>query len=283
MKGAMITTLDDLSSFIDESETVPAAQKPHLRSAMNRMRTLVCDGLSDTRADRRVVLRRLDLISPVTANMTPQSFANLKSRVRAAYRYAAPDLAPARSHVRLKGEWKAREALLPVREQRQLSRLLRFAQAMGWRPQDIDDERMETYGDYLRNEVMLTKAESVIRGTRGAWNRAVDTVPGWSQRRVSLPPPKRQPYWLRLEQLPVSFQQEAAAYLHRMEHPDPFLGESCRIFSPVTIRLYREAFIQLASALVASGTAGPRAHLGGNPGPARQPQAGAQLPLCPGR
>jgi hypothetical protein len=201
-----------------------------------------------------VVLRRLDLISPAMANMTPQSFANLKSRVRAAYRYAAPELAPARSHVRLKDEWAALEALLPVREQRAQSRFLRFAQAMDWRPQDIDDERMETYGDYLRNEVMLTKAESVIRATRRAWNRAVDTVPGWPQRRVVLPPPKRQPYWLRREQLPESLQQEIAAYLDRLANPDPFLGESCRIFAPATIRQYREAFIQLASALAASGT-----------------------------
>jgi hypothetical protein len=106
----MITTLDDLIGFIDESDTVPAAQKAHLRSALNRTRMLVCDGLDDIRADRRVVLRRLDLISPATVKMTPQSLANLKSRVRAAYRYATPDLAPARSHVRLKGEWQALEA-----------------------------------------------------------------------------------------------------------------------------------------------------------------------------
>jgi hypothetical protein len=73
-------------------------------------------------------------------------------------------------------------------------------------------------------------------------------------RRLAVPPPQRTPYWLRLDQLPASLQDEVAAHLRRLGQPDPFLGESCRTFAPATIRQYRDTFIQLASALAASGT-----------------------------
>ena len=200
------------------------------------------------------ILRRLDQLSPATAEMTSQSWANLKSRVRSALRYAAPHLAPARSRIRLEREWAALAAAAPRRERCQLSRLFRFAQGMGWLPGDIGEPQLEQFEDYLEHEAIHSDSVHVVRTTRRAWNRCVDTVPGWPQRRLEAPARRGAPYYLRPEQLPETLQQEMDEYLHRLEHPDPFLGPVGKSLAPTTINQFRLTFITLASALVASGT-----------------------------
>jgi hypothetical protein len=59
-------------------------------------------GLAVT-ADRRVVLRQLAEISPAMAGLSRQSFANLKSLMRGAFRHCGTDLALARSQ-----QWEIR-------------------------------------------------------------------------------------------------------------------------------------------------------------------------------
>src|SRR5688500_2830481 len=93
-----LSTLNGLGRWVEDSETVPASQKRYLRSAVKRARVLVADGAEDVRLEPKALLRWLDQLSPAMADMLPQSFANFKSRVRTALRYAAPHLAPARSH-----------------------------------------------------------------------------------------------------------------------------------------------------------------------------------------
>jgi integrase len=249
----MIRTLNELIRFINDSETVPTSQKRYLRSAVNRAKVLVVNGAEDVRLDPKTLLRQLDQISPAMADMLPQSYANLKSRVRQALRLVQPHLAPARSHRKLKGEWAAREALLSQRDKPLLSRCLRFFQGMGWLPDEIGEEHILRFAEYLEHEVMLAGHEKVVRDTRRAWNRAVDTVPGWPQQRLAPPRSKRSPYWLRLDQLPASLQQEIREYQNGIAHPDPFLGPGPEALAPSTLRQHEVLFITLASALVATG------------------------------
>jgi len=184
--------------------------------------------------------------------MSRQSF---KSRLRQALRYAAPHLAPARSHVKLTGQWAALEVLLPVRERRQLSRCLRFAGGMGWPPEAVGEEQVLRFPEYLQHEAMLPCYEKVVRETRRAWNRAVDTAPGWPKQRLAPPRSNHSPYWVPLNEFSESLQQEVADHLHRLAHPDPFLGSSREALAPSTLEQHRILFVTLASAVVASGIA----------------------------
>jgi integrase len=211
------------------------------------------NGHADVRADAKDVLRRLDTLSPAIADMTPQSWANLKSRVRSALRYAAPQLAPAHSRIKLQGEWAALAGAAPRRERCQVSRLFRFAQDKGWVPGDIGEPQLEQFEAHLEHQAIHSDSVHVVRTTRRAWNRCVDKVPGWPQRRLASRARRGSPYWLRLEQLPATLQQEIGDYLHRLEHPDPFLGPGGKTLAPTTIGQLRITFITLASALVASG------------------------------
>ena len=250
----MITTLGDLLDHIEASPAVPEARKPFLRWALKRTRDLVGDGRADVPADPKVVLRRLARLSPPMAGMRPQSYANLKSQVRFAFRLAMPHLPPARSRAKLTGAWQALEAMLPRREQRLLSRFLRFCQAMGWQPDEIDEPRVQQFADYLENEAVIDDPEEVVRSTRRAWNHALDTVPGWPERRLAPPARKREAYWLRPDLLPASLQEEMADHLDRLANPTPFLAQTASDLAPTTIRQVRFALITLASALVAAGT-----------------------------
>jgi hypothetical protein len=178
-EAGTILTLGDMREAIELSDSIPADRKRHLIWALNRTIALIGHGAADVRADPKTVLRQLDLLSPAMTGLSPRAFANLKSLIRKAFRLFASRLAPARSKIKLKGRWAELEALLPLRLKRNLSRFMRFAQAMGWAPHEIGDEHIERFAEYLKNEAMLDKADAVLRATRYGWNAAVDSVPGW--------------------------------------------------------------------------------------------------------
>jgi hypothetical protein len=106
---------------------------------------------------------------------------------------------------------------------------------------------------YFLEDIVIERAGNVFRETVLAWNRAVDTILGWPARHLPLPPAKRTPYWIAVDELPESLRQEMDAYLDRLANPDPFLGETPKPLSPATIEQYRLMVIQLASALTGSG------------------------------
>jgi integrase len=251
-EAGTIVTLGGMREAIEAGD-IPTARKKYLIWALNRTIALTGNGVADVRADPRTVLRQLDQLSPAMAGLSPRAFANLKSLVRTAFRLFASRLAPARSKIKLKGRWAELEALLPLRLKRNLSRLTRFAQAMGWAPDEIDEEHLDRFAEYLEHEAMLDKAVAVVRATRLSWNAAVDGVQGWPVRRVAPPPSKRTPYWLGLDELPASLQQELEAYLQQLGDPDPFVRPGSRILRPGTVGQYRNMLVMLASALVHSG------------------------------
>jgi hypothetical protein len=162
---------DELIRFAEESEVIPASRERDLRSALNRARTLVGNGLADVRAELKTILRQLDRISPAVAGMSRQSYANLKSRVRCAFRLAMAHLAPARSHAKLTGDLAIYEALLPLRERRERSRWLRFIQAIGWSILDVGEEQMQRFESYPEYEAMLAGHAKTARADRAGERR----------------------------------------------------------------------------------------------------------------
>ena len=252
-EAATIVTLGEMRALIQASDAIPADRKAYLCWALNRTTTLIGNGVADVRADPKTVLRQLDQLSPAMAGLSPRSFSNLKTLLRASFRMFAPRLSPARSRVKLKGPWAALEALLPVRLKRNLSRFMRYAQSMRWAPQDIDEQHIEQFAHYVENEAMLLRPEGVVRATRHGWNHAADSVPAWPHRRVAPPPCKRIPYWLKPHELSASLRQEIDEYLHRLAQPDPFLAQSSKPLHPTTITQNRHYLILLASALARSG------------------------------
>lgn len=249
-----VTTFGDLIGFIAECPQVPIDRRPYIISALNRVRRLLSNGAADLSADPKVVLTRLERLSPAMAGMTPQSFANLKSRVRGAFRIALPKLVSARSTVRLSGTWAKVDKQLLLPDRRLLSRFFRFAQARGCEPQEVGSDHLEAFSHYLSEDVVLPRFETVVRSTARAWNRAVEAVPTANLKPLPVPPPKRKPYWVRWDQLPPGLRQEIESYLQRRSSSDPFFGANSKPLAAGTVKQYRFAFIQLVSSLVVTGT-----------------------------
>lgn len=219
-----IATLGDLIRFIADCPTLPPRRRPYVLSALKRARELLGPG-PDVAADAKVVLQRLDRLSPAMSGMTAASYANLKSRVRSAFRCAAPHLPAARSYIRLKGQWAELDQALPIRERRDLSRFLRFSQINGWAPGEIEQDHLTQFGEYLSQEVLLENVAKRLRATARAWNRST-TLTGWPLTTLTPPPSKRQPYWVPITQLPQTLQEEIEQQLARLGNPDPFFGQA---------------------------------------------------------
>jgi integrase len=260
MSRVDIRVLSDLVRFLAVSPLVADKQRPFLVSAVKRCCDLIGKGASDIPADPKIILRELDQLSPAVAGMQPQSFANMKSRVRQALRLAEPQLALARLRIRLTGAWGALDSLLPLQLSRKLSRFLRFAQVSGWSPEEIGDGHLDRFEAYLRDQVMLDVHAGIARRTARAWNQAADAVEGWPGRKLTVPPSKRTPYWIKPDQWPESLRTEVDEYLERLGSPKPFLEGPCEPLANSTIKQYRITFIELVSALGRSGQ--PVAELG---------------------
>jgi integrase len=249
-----VETLGELMALIENADDIPANKKRYVLSALRRTRALLGNGAADIKADPKMVLQRLAQLAPAMAGMGHQSFANLKSRVRSAFRYASPRIKPARSWRRLKGVWAQIDQALEVGRSRELSRFLRFADGNGWLPEEIGSGHLERFTHYLAEEALIEDFTRIVRATARAWNSVAQSRPDLQLKQLPVLPLKRERYWVEWESLPSALRQEIEDYLARRINPDPFLAGPSKALSPYTVQQYRYFFIQLASALVALGT-----------------------------
>jgi integrase len=248
-----IKTLGDLRTWIAGLPQLSEAEKAQLRSAVKRADELIGHGALDLAADPRRVLSRLEQLSPTMAGMNRQAFSNLKSRVRRAFQLATPVLKPARSFVRLTGEWQSLAARLDVKAQRTLSRFFRFACGQSWQPQEISDAQVEIFKTYLRDEAVVVSWDRVVSNTVKAWNRLREGLDGTPLQRLTAAPLTRTPYWIAEDQLPPGLRHDLDAYITGLSTPNIFGEGAAKTLKPGTIEQHRYAVIALTSALLASG------------------------------
>ncbi|QDB99299.1 hypothetical protein [Mesorhizobium sp. 8] len=158
-----ISTLRDLHAFIGDCE-LPATRKAEIRSAIKRVDGLVGRGMLDLTANPAKLLTAIERYSPAMAGLSVGGFANLKSRLRAAFKLANPHLISTRT-VRLEGEWLKLHERLAAGEQRDLSRFLRFAFAAGWKLSEVGNDHVERFATYLHDETMVAVWDEVVRKT----------------------------------------------------------------------------------------------------------------------
>ncbi|MFT4129721.1 site-specific integrase [Labrys sp. (in: a-proteobacteria)] len=209
----------------------------------------------DLPADPRLILDRLNGWSPAMAGMSPGAFANLKSRLRAAFQLAAARLSNPRARPALEGIWGDLQASLDIGSQRNLSRLLHFADRQGWTPNGIGDAHMERFAIHLRDEALVQNWDGVVRSTIRAWNRLTESGDHTGLARLTSPPIKRSPYWVDMAQWPAGLRADTESFLAHLVKPSAFTGRKVRSLKPTTVQQYRHVIATLVSAAVASGVA----------------------------
>ncbi|ODT21074.1 MAG: hypothetical protein ABS35_18335 [Kaistia sp. SCN 65-12] len=248
---AAITTLGDLHRFIETCD-LPAGRKAQIRSAIKKTDELVGHGALDLAANPAKLLAALDQYSPAMAGLSDGGFANLKSRLRKAFKLAKPHLISTR-HVRLEGEWLQLHDQLVTREQRELSRFLRFACAAEWKLAEVGDNHVERFVAHLRDEAMVASWEPVVRNTIRAWNRAASDAQHPGLQPLTPPVPKRTSYWIDPASLPASMRADMEAFLAHLSAPAIFASQSRIRLKPGTVKQYRHGIVMLISALAEAG------------------------------
>ena len=243
-------TLANLRNYLLECD-LPAAEVAQLRSAVKRADELVGHGLLDLPANPRLIFDRLKRFSPAMAGMTEQSFANMKSRLRKAFRYAQPHLVNPRSRFPLTGDWGALQSTLDVKTQRATSRLFHFTARLGVLPRHMSDAVIERFVTHLRDEAMVVQWEAVAQDSIKAWNRlaaANDDLP-----QLTPLPVKRTSYWIAESEWNPSLVAERDAFLQWLASPSCFETRRHKSLKPGTIAQYGYNITIAVSALVHSG------------------------------
>lgn len=249
-----IKTIGDLHNFIAGHDLAPAKKSP-IMSALKTADRLVGHGALDMPADAQLILQRLDGLSPAMAGMSQGSLANLKSRVREAFRIAEPRLKKAKPNARppLTDGWLAFQARLPKAEKFTLSRIIHYANSQGWLPEEISDEHIEQFVSHLKIEAMIVDWLGVSRATVKAWNGlGPDFCSGL--KRLTPPPLRRTAYWIEDERWPERLRAERDAFLKELARPSSFAGKEVRALEETTVSQYGYAITTLVSAVVADGT-----------------------------
>lgn len=246
-----IFTLENLRKYLLECD-IPVSEITFLRSAIKRADELIGHGLLDLPADQRIIFDRLDRLSPAMAGMTDQSFANMKSRLRKAFRLARGLLFNPRSRYALTGDWGELQASLDTKMQRATSRLCHFAASQGVLPRHMSDAVIERFVVHLRDEAMVGDWEGTLRSSIKAWNKLAASRDNLPQ--LTPPPSKRTSYWIAQSEWPPSLVEELEAFLKSLSSPSGFEMKRTKPLKPGTIQQYRYNVTIIVSALAQTGT-----------------------------
>lgn len=245
-----ILTLKELREYLLECN-LPEGEIALLRSAIKRVDEIVGHGALDLPANQRVIFERLERSSSAIAGMTEGSFANMKSRLRKAFRQADGRLVNPRSRFPLKGEWGNLQASLGVKMQRATSRLFHFANSKAVLPSQMSDALIEQFELHLRDEAMASNWQSALRDSIKAWNRLAASLDNLPQ--LTPPPVKRTSYWIAQSEWPETLLQDVELFLDSLSTSSCFEVKRHKPLKPATVVQYRHNVTIAVSALLHSG------------------------------
>ena len=248
-----LANLAEMLARLDRIEHLTDRQRADLRSSVITVGRVLGLPLDSMPARLDLLRARLGEVLPAGHGMSRQHWNNVRSRFGTALRLAGCELLPGRFLSGLSPAWTALRAQLADRALRdQLSRLMHYGTVEGVAPEAVDDALMARFHEALLTRSLTRAPEQSFRATVTAWNRAVERVPGWPQRRLAMPL-GRQCYVRPLESFPASFQRDVVAWLRHLAGEDPLADLPFDPVKPSTISCRRFGLRQLASALIERG------------------------------
>ena len=248
-------TLADVRLAVERRDDLTPNRRRDLISAINSTCTKLCR--SPAMVPCAPITLRLLLLSiePVAHGMLPKTWSTIRSNIAAALAVAGVISAERIDRTELAPRWERLRQLLSDRFHRDaLSRLMHFCSSRGIDPADVDDGVVGRYLDWLVNETLILKPREAYRRTVRIWNRVVEAVPEWPQRRLTLPSYRTAPRRTRLAELPESFQRDLERYLTMRANPDLFdETQPPKPLAPRSIELRRQHLRLAAATLVDSG------------------------------
>jgi integrase len=151
--------------------------------------------------------------------------------------------------------WDMEVAPKSIYDRRSASRFMHLCSAQGIDPDDVDDTVAEMLLQSLLDESLVTDPRGRWKKILYSWNKLVDRVPEWPQRKLTIPNDSGS-FTIPLTQFPQSMQDEIEAAMDRWSGVD-ILDENGidKPLASATLKKRLVQFRELASGLVLSGWA----------------------------
>ena len=207
-------TLEDLRRVVASSPLVADNERMALVSAITSAARWLGRPPGELPANLRSLDPQLKALARHYAQLgvSRKTVTNVKSLLRKALDLVAPRpaLPPVSDPSALTPEWRALwtawRATVP-KAYGPLSFLMRHCSATGIAPDAVDDAVAAAVADRMMACGCRRDLPMAIRHIRGYWNQAVETVPGWPSRRLTLGLAARGPVSLPLTAFPPVFQR----------------------------------------------------------------------------
>jgi integrase len=247
-------TLQDVLNAVERGEGVSVTRRRDLRSAVNRMASLLGDDPARIRFDLPAISAKLANLSPVAAGLTSKSFTNIKSDFTAAVKASGFKQVQRSAKTPLSTDWKQLIAGLSSRRARiGLSRLARYATTLGIAPEQINNAVIESFIAAVREGSLHRKPNTLHRTVALVWNK-VARQPELNLQPVTAPSfrrPVKRVDWILL---PVTFRNDVDAYETWCSGRDSFAADArSRALAPQTLKLRKNQIHAAVTALVESG------------------------------
>ena len=248
-----LTSLACLIGQLEADPTLSEVQRREMRSAINTIAKVLKapPHLIPVSADQ--LREQLHRALPTAVGVSSIRFRNAKSLLRKALALYDPKVMPARSRVGLLPGWAA---LIETPEatplQRGLARFSKYCSSAAIGPEDVTQAVYEQFHADLSAYCLIRSPRETQQTAGHAWNKAVQTVPGWPQTVLTIADNRRNAS-LPWSAFPKSLSEEVERYLapraaktFNFSNPAPRLRES-------TITSKRIMLRQFATCLVSAG------------------------------
>jgi integrase len=253
-QSAVPVTLQTVLDRLSANGTLPSSRQRDLRCAVVTCAKLRGQRPADIPLDLAEIRTTLNRTLPTHAHVSRKRWYNLRSDLARAI--DASGLQPMLRTADLEVDEVWTRLLAPADQdiRRGLSRFVRWASLRGIAPESIDDGTIDRFITELDETTLVRNIRDLARMVAKAWNALVLLHEGAGLRPLAVPSNRPAPTRIPWQQLLVSFQQDAEAYLLWASVPDPLAeGARPKKLAPLSLRLQRTHIHSAASAAVAAG------------------------------
>jgi integrase len=252
LRPAAGLTLADIGDCLRRDPDLEKRRREGMLAALTTAAAVLERNPAEIPADPLLLRRRLAEASPVKRGITLGTWKNVRSlAVRAVGRIVPTS--PGRRTNRLDPAWQAlADASKRHFKQRvRTSGLMHFCSARGIPPEAVDQPTFEAFREDLAQTLRKDPAEA-YRETVVAWNKAVDTVPGWPGFKA-VRPSRRKTWTLPWSEFPL-LHPGREVWLQQLANRDPVDdGPRSQELRPSTIKSMDTMLRESASALALQG------------------------------
>jgi integrase len=224
---------------ITAEATLPRSKRIHWACSLRRIAEALGRPLDAIPARWSAIRWAAEQLHHVPLGIEAKTLSSHLSNVKAALAWFSPadDLTLYRSS--LSPTWAALNA--ETSYDKHLSAFIRFCSTNGVEPQTVDDASVEQFMAYRSEHTRLKSGVGARRALARAWNKRVETVPGWPATRLIEPPLRRV---LQLADLPPGLRADLESYLGSLQQiRHDRRGMHRRPCKPATIRTRRAEFM----------------------------------------